>query len=51
MLTKKEVLTRMNTRVTPEQKKFLKKEAKRLKITEGELSRRIVAFYIDNNKK
>lgn len=51
LLKKIEVLTRMNTRITPDQKKFFKKESKRLKITEGELSRRMVDFYISSKPK
>ena len=46
----KDTFIRINSRVTREQKKFLKIEAKRLKIKEGELHRRIVDFYISNNK-
>jgi hypothetical protein len=50
MLTKKEILTRINSRVRADQKKFLKAEAKRLKIGEGELHRKIVDFYMSKNK-
>lgn len=49
-MIKKEILLRINSRITPEQKKFLKTEAKRLKIGEGELHRNIVAFYMNSHK-
>lgn len=51
MLSKKEVMTRMNSRIRPDQKKFIKAEAKRLKIGEGDLHRKIVDFYMNSNKK
>ena len=47
----KKTTVRINSRVTPAQKQFLKTEAKRLKIGEGELHRRIVDFYIVSNQK
>lgn len=42
-------LKRVNTRITPEQHAFIKKEAKVTKRTEGETLRTIIDYYI--NKK
>ncbi len=41
-------LERINSRVRPDQKKFIKKEAKRLKVGEGALHRAIIDYYITN---
>ena len=41
----------MNSRIRPDQKKFIGTEARKLKITEGELHRKIVDFYMNSNKK
>lgn len=43
---RKEVLIRMNTRVSKEQVKFIKAEAKRLKISEGSALRGIIDRHI-----
>lgn len=51
MPAKKETLIRINSRITKEQKLFLKNEAKRLNVGEGELHRRIVDFYIISIKR
>ena len=48
-------MTRINTRITPEQHKFIKEEAKNRKRTEGEIFRLALDVYINQillvNKK
>jgi hypothetical protein len=48
-------MTRVNTRITPEQHKFIKEEAKNRKRTEGEIFRLALDVYINQilfaNKK
>ena len=39
-------LERINSRVRPDQRKFIKKEAKKLKIGEGTLHRIIIDYFI-----
>lgn len=39
-------MIRVNTRITPEQHKFIKEEAKNRKRTEGEIFRLAVDFFI-----
>lgn len=46
-----ETLVRINSRITKEQHKFAKLEAKRLKIKEGNMHRIIFDFYIKNHNK
>ena len=48
---KTEVLIRINSRITPDQHKFFKAEAKRLKIKEGEMHRIAFDFYIQKHEK
>ena len=43
-----DIFVRMNSRITKAQKKFIKQEAKRLKIKEGELHRQMIDFYIES---
>ena len=45
------VLIRINTRVFPEQHKFIKNLAKKMKCGEGELHREIIANYITRHNK
>lgn len=40
-------MDRINTRITPEQHKFVKEEASRTKRTEGEIFRLALEFYIN----
>ena len=40
-------MKRINTRITPEQHKFIKEEAKNRKRTEGEIFRLALDFYIN----
>lgn len=47
----KETLIRINSRLTPVQHKFAKSEAKKLKISEGEMHRVVFDFYIKNHNK
>lgn len=49
-LQKKEKVVRSNTRITPEQSKFIKELAKKTGNSEGEVFREIIQFYIDNHK-
>ncbi len=42
---------RINSRITTEQHKFAKDEAKKRKINEGDMHRLIFDFYITNYKK
>lgn len=50
-MKEKKVLVRINTRVSPEQHKYIKDLAKDLKKGEGEVHREIIQFYIDKNEK
>lgn len=50
MKKKIEELVRINSRVRPDQHKFIKKTAKRMKIGEGELHRIIIDDYKNNLK-
>jgi hypothetical protein len=51
MKDKKETFVRINSRLTPAQHKFAKAEAKKLKISEGEMHRVVFDFYIKNHNK
>ncbi len=51
MLKKKEKVVRSNTRITPDQSKFVKELADKTGHSEGEIFREIIQFYIDNHKK
>ena len=44
-------MARINTRIRQDQQKFIKKTAKELKSTEGEIFRAIVDVAMDANKK
>jgi len=48
---KNEKLVRINSRITPKQHKFAKKEADKLGIKEGPMHRIIFDFYIKNHNK
>lgn len=50
MPEKKETFVRINSRIRKDQHKNIKVEAKKLKISEGELHRNIVDFYFANKK-
>lgn len=50
MVVKKEKMDRLNSYVPVEQKKFIKDTAKKNSLGEGEVTRIIIQFYIDNNK-
>ena len=50
MLRKPEPTVRLNSHVRPDQKAFIKKEAKRLKLSEGQINRAIIDFYMLKNK-
>lgn len=43
-------MERVNTRILPEQRVYIKKMAKDNGLTEGEAVRLIIDFYIANNK-
>jgi LysM repeat protein len=45
----RKIMARLHTRITPEQKKFLEKKAKRYKITEGAALRVMIDYFIKNN--
>jgi hypothetical protein len=47
MKEKKETLVRINTRIPKEQKKWIKDEAKKRDIGEGDLHRIIIRYYMD----
>ena len=51
MKEKQPTMVRINTRVSPEQQKFIKDLAKKLGCGEGELHRSIIAYYIKHYKK
>lgn len=48
MTKKKDTMVRINSRIFPGQHEFIKLEAKRLNIGEGELHRMIIQDYITN---
>ena len=50
MLRKPIPSVRLNSHVRPDQKEFIKKEAKRLKLSEGQINRAIIDFYMLKNK-
>lgn len=43
-------LERVNTRIREDQKKFIKAEAKKKNLTEGEVFRLIIDSYMEKNK-
>ena len=45
-----ELTVRINSRVTPEQKQYIKDYAQKKKIKEGELHRMILASYMKSHK-
>jgi len=47
----KKTFIRITTRGEPEQIKFIKSYAKKHKLTEGEVYRSIINFFIENNGK
>jgi hypothetical protein len=47
---KKEKMVRMNSNIRPDQYKFVKETAKKMKMHDGELHRAIIDFYIQNYK-
>ncbi len=52
MKLKKEKMVRMNSNIRPDQKEFVKKEAKKIfkqELHEGELHRLIIDEYINNH--
>jgi hypothetical protein len=49
MRRKKDILPRINSRVSKEQLAFIKREARKLKIGEGEFHRIIIDEYIKNH--
>ncbi len=51
MLKEKENVVRSNTRITPEQSKFIKDLANKTNNSEGAVFREIIQYYIDNHKK
>ena len=50
MAVKRETFIRVNSRITKYQHIYIKDLAKKLNITEGEVHRKLVDFYIKNNK-
>ena len=46
---KKEKMIRMNSNIRPDQYEFIKKEAKKLRLHDGELHRLIIDEYINNH--
>ncbi len=48
---KPEPMFRLNTRIRNDQSEFMKKEAVKKGLSEGEMFRTMVDFYIINNKK
>jgi len=46
---KQDLFARVHTRVTQEQKEFIKKEAEKESCTEGKLFRSMIDFYKKNN--
>lgn len=49
MKRKENLFVRSNTRVTKEQKKFIKEYSKKIKKSEGYVWRLVVEFFIKNN--
>ena len=49
MKVKRTIFVRINSRCLPDQLKYIKALAKRLKISEGEAHREIINYYIKNN--
>ena len=43
-------MARVNTRVREDQKKFIKAKAKKDQLTEGEVFRLVIDFFINKNK-
>lgn len=50
MVKNKEVFERINSRIRKDQIKFIKGRAKKLNVSEGEMHRIIVDFYMVNEK-
>lgn len=50
MKQKSKTMVRVNTRIRPEQLVFVKAEAKKNNVTEGEMFRTIVEFYMKQPK-
>ena len=52
MLKEKEkiVVVRSNTRILPEQKKYIQDLVKKTKYSEGHVIREMIQYYIDNHK-
>lgn len=50
MERKKEVFARLNSYVRPDQKAFIKKLAKKERLSEGQINRAIIDFYMVNKK-
>ena len=46
MLRKKETTVRLNSHVRPDQKEFIKKEAKKHNLSEGQINRAIIDYYM-----
>jgi hypothetical protein len=51
-MSKKKILpmARLNTRIRPDQQRFIEKESSKRKITQGELFRDIIDFFITYRK-
>lgn len=49
-MIKKETMVRINSRVRKDQFKFIREEAKKQKVGEGEMHRIIIDYYISKNK-
>lgn len=50
MLRKPEPTVRLNSHVRPDQKLFIKKLAKKKRLSEGQINREIIDFYMLKNK-
>ncbi len=52
MINKKEkiIVVRSNTRILPEQKKYIQELVKKTGHSEGHIIREIIQYYIDNQK-
>ena len=50
MLRKPEPTVRLNSHVRPDQKLFIKKLAKKMKLSEGQINRMIIDFYMKQPK-
>jgi len=46
----RQIMTRLHTRITPEQKKFVEKKSKKDSRTEGATIRIMLDYFIKNNK-